>query len=195
MLALSVVLKDNRHTHLGTCGTRFDHFSPCSQSLLDFYYCAWYDVPLPSLVCFPSDCLPPDSWFCLVLLDRRPPDLPAPGAGGPLLRRDQVPQVRRGPPGLDHRHRGEGQPHGTHHRQAADHRGRTAERHSERQHHAWHNILIPEPSPHIHLPFSLSSPAPLHLHLHLHLTIYLPAAVQDSHMASRSRTSWGEWSC
>ena len=51
---------------------------------------------------------------------RWPADLPAARAGGRLL---QGHREDRGLPGLDHRHRREGQPDGAHHRQAAADRG------------------------------------------------------------------------
>lgn len=50
---------------------------------------------------------------------RRPLDLPTSRTSGGVL---QGHREARGLPSVDHRHRGEGQPHGTHHRQATGHR-------------------------------------------------------------------------
>ncbi|XP_034499725.1 selenide, water dikinase 1 isoform X6 [Ailuropoda melanoleuca] len=57
---------------------------------------------------------------------RRPPNLFTTRASRPVLCRDQVSQIRGRPPSMDYWDRGEGQPHGQNHRQAPDHRSRTA---------------------------------------------------------------------
>lgn len=73
---------------------------------------------------------------------RRPAHLSSSGAGRPLLRWDQVPEIRRRSPSVDHRHRGERQPHGPHHRQTADHRGGAAGSDAECQPDSWCDLLM-----------------------------------------------------
>lgn len=73
---------------------------------------------------------------------RRPAHLSPSGAGRPLLRWDQVPEIWWGPPSVDHRHRGERQPHGPHYRQAADHRGGAAGSNAECQPDSRRDLVI-----------------------------------------------------
>lgn len=82
----------------------------------------------------------PCDW--LLLLYRRPAYLSASGAGCPLLCRDQIPKIRRGPPSVDHRDCRERKPHCSHHRQTADHRGGTTSSHAECQPNSRCNFLI-----------------------------------------------------
>lgn len=81
-------------------------------------------------------------WRSALFLCRRPPHLLTTRAGSAFLRRDQVPEIRRRPPGVDYWHRREGQPHGQDHRQAPDHWSGTTGGHSERQPHARCHLLI-----------------------------------------------------
>ena len=76
-------------------------------------------------------------------LYRRPANLSASGTGCTLLRRDQIPKIRRGPPSVDHRNCRERKPHCSHHWQTADHRGGTAGSHAECQPNSRCNFLIP----------------------------------------------------
>lgn len=75
-------------------------------------------------------------------LHRRPADLSASGASCPLLCRDQIPEIRWGPPSVDHRHCRKRKPHRTHHRQTTDHRGGTTSSHAERQPDSRCDLLI-----------------------------------------------------
>lgn len=86
--------------------------------------------------------------FYLLLPRRRFVDLSSSWASCPFLRRDQISQIRRGSSGVDHRHRGERQPHGTDHRQTPHHRSRTAGGHAKRQHHPRNHVLILIREPH-----------------------------------------------
>lgn len=86
--------------------------------------------------------------FLVLPIQRRPAHLSAPGAGCPLLRRDQISKIRRGPPSVDHRDRRERKPHRSHHRQATNHRGGTASSHTECQPNTRCNLLILDLLPH-----------------------------------------------
>lgn len=82
------------------------------------------------------------SFLSLFPFARRPPNLFTTRASRPVLCRDQVSQIRGRPPSMDYWDRGEGQPHGQNHRQAPDHRSRTAGGHSEREPHPGGHLLI-----------------------------------------------------
>lgn len=69
---------------------------------------------------------------CLHCFFRRSSNLFATRTGRTLLRRDQVPQIRRRSPSVDNRHRRKGQPYGQNHRQATNHRSRPTSGHSKR---------------------------------------------------------------
>lgn len=86
--------------------------------------------------------------FLVLSIQRRPAHLFAPGAGCPLLRRDQISKIRRGPPSLDNRDCRERKPHRPHHRQATNHRGGTASSHAKCQPNTRRNLLILNLLPH-----------------------------------------------
>lgn len=108
--------------------------------------CVWVETLIKSSA-FPS--ITPHRQYSLKLVTdrisffhRRPAYMSSSGAGRPLLCRDQIPEIRRGPPSVDHWDCRERKPHCSHHWQATDHRSGATGSHAECQPNSWFCFLI-----------------------------------------------------